>query len=229
MYVADESDDKVYTYNMPDAIDARLASLTLSGVDIGEFSPNHEEYEGAAGHGVTETTVTAEALQLRADVDIDPPDADGEADGHQVALEGLTEITVTVTSADGSRTKVYHVRVGGTRPSASCLRGATAEGFSLVVSESGSVGDLVACAESRGVTALYTLSGGEYLSYIIGAPPSVNAGFGGLFAESVPALAPLAVRSESPVEAAPGAPAPDGDAWPVCLRGAIAEGFSLTV
>ena len=32
MYVADESDDRVYSYNMPDAIDARLASLTLSGV-----------------------------------------------------------------------------------------------------------------------------------------------------------------------------------------------------
>ena len=32
MYVADESDEKAYTYNMPDAIDARLASLTLEGV-----------------------------------------------------------------------------------------------------------------------------------------------------------------------------------------------------
>ena len=31
MYVADASDGKVYTYNMPDAIDARLAALTLSG------------------------------------------------------------------------------------------------------------------------------------------------------------------------------------------------------
>ena len=39
MYVADESDDRVYSYNMPDAADARLASLTLSGVDIGEFDP----------------------------------------------------------------------------------------------------------------------------------------------------------------------------------------------
>ena len=28
MYVADESDGKVYSYNMPDAIDARLATLT---------------------------------------------------------------------------------------------------------------------------------------------------------------------------------------------------------
>ena len=110
MYVADESDDKVYTYNMPDAIDARLASLTLSGVEIGEFSPNHEVYEGVPGEGVTETTVEATTVQRRTAIAIDPPDADGnEANGHQVALEGVSEITVTVTSADGSRTKTYRV------------------------------------------------------------------------------------------------------------------------
>ena len=109
MYVADESDGKVYTYNLPDAIDARLASLTLSGVDIGEFDPKRTDYEGAVGDGVTETTVTAEALQRRTDVDIDPPDADEEVDGHQVALQGVEEITVTVTSADGSRMKTYRV------------------------------------------------------------------------------------------------------------------------
>ena len=40
----------------------------------------------------------------------DPPDADGnEANGHQVSLAGTGEITVTVTSADGTRTKVYRV------------------------------------------------------------------------------------------------------------------------
>ena len=66
MYVADESDDKVYSYNMPDAIDARLASLTLSGVDIGVFDPGTTDYEGTPGDGVTETTVTAEALQQSA-------------------------------------------------------------------------------------------------------------------------------------------------------------------
>ena len=112
MYVADASDGKVYSYNMPDGIDSRLSSLTLSGVDIGEFSPNHEEYEGAADEGVTVTTVEAEAVQRRTDVDIDPPDADEEADGYQVALEDLGEITVTVTSADGSRKKTYRVRLG---------------------------------------------------------------------------------------------------------------------
>ena len=109
MYVADESDGKVYTYNLPDAIDARLASLSLRGVEIGEFDPGRTEYEGVIAEGVTETTVTAEALQRRTKVVIDPPDADEEAEGYQVALEDLGEITVTVTSADGSRTKTYRV------------------------------------------------------------------------------------------------------------------------
>ena len=72
----------VYTYNMPDALDARLASLSLSGVEIGEFDPGTTEYEGTPAEGVTETTVEASALQRRTDVAIDPPDADGnEANG----------------------------------------------------------------------------------------------------------------------------------------------------
>ena len=110
IYVADQSDGKVYTYNMPDAIDARLASLTLSGIDIGEFDPGRTDYEGVIAEGVTETVVTAEAMQLRTDVDIKPDDIDGaDTNGHQIALDGVTEITVTVTSADGSRTKIYRV------------------------------------------------------------------------------------------------------------------------
>ena len=150
MYVADESDDRVYTYNMPDAIDARLASLTLSGVDIGEFDPGRTDYEGSVGEGVTETVVTAEAMQRRTDVAIDPPDADGDsANGHQVDLSSVSEITVTVTSQDGSRKKVYRVRFPETGwdpasdPWPHCLRGAVSEGFSLVVYEGGSVEELV--------------------------------------------------------------------------------------
>lgn len=44
MYVVDQSDDRVYTYNMPDGIDARLASLALPGIDIGEFDGNRTDY-----------------------------------------------------------------------------------------------------------------------------------------------------------------------------------------
>ena len=229
MYVADESDDKVYSYNMPDALDARLASLTLSGVDIGEFDRNRTDYEGTPDEGATQTTVTAEALQRRTDVAIDPPDANEEADGHQVALEGLNEITVSATSADESRTKVYRVRFGeeeAAGSAAACLRGAVTVGFNLVVYGGGSVEDLVACAEGRSVTALYALDGGTYISYILGAPEFVNAGFLALFADGVPALTPLTVKSEGPPS-----PAPASDGVPEfgldCLRGEIAAGFNL--
>ena len=98
MYVADASDGKVYSYNMPDAIDARLDSLTLSGVDIGEFDPGRPDYEAVVADGVTETTVEAEAAQSAATVEIAPADADEDADGHQVAVADGSEITVTVTS-----------------------------------------------------------------------------------------------------------------------------------
>ena len=231
MYVADESDDRVYSYNMPDAIDARLASLSLSGVDIGEFSPSHEEYEGAAGEGVTETTVTAEAMQRRTDVDIDPPDADEAAEGYQVALEDLGKITVTVTSADGSRTKTYRVRLGeeeAAGPVASCLRGDIAVGFSLVVYAGGSIEDLVACAEDRNVAALYALDSGAFVSYILGAPDFVNADFRALFAEGLPALTPLVARSDGPATAAAVASAVTRP-LATCLQGEIVEGFNLVL
>ena len=231
MYVADASDGKVYSYNMPDAIDARLASLSLSGVDIGEFSSSRTEYEGSAADGTTATTVAAEALQPRASVGIDPPDIDEAAEGYQVALEDLTEITVTVTSANGSRTKTYRVRLGQEEvagPAPDCLRGDVAVGFSLAVYAGGSIEDLVACVEGRNVTALYALEGGEYVSYTLGAPEFVNEDFRALFADGVPALTPLTVKSEGPATAAPAASAVTGP-WPACLQGEIVEGFNLVV
>ena len=112
MYVADDADGRVYTYNMPDAIDARLASLSLSGVDIGAFDPGRIDYEGTAAEGVTETTIEATTVQRRTSVSIEPEDAAGEAEGYQIALQDLSEITVTVTSADGTRTKTYRVVFG---------------------------------------------------------------------------------------------------------------------
>ena len=238
MYVADASDDRVYTYNMPDPIDARLASLTLSGVDIGEFDPGRTDYEAVVADGVTETTVEAGAMQPRTDVAIDPPDADGDdANGHQVALQDLGEITVTVTSQDGSRKKTYRVQFPETAwdPARDawphCLRGAVSEGFSLVVYEGGGVAELVGCAESRGIVALYVLHEGVYVSYILGAPDFVNAGFVELFPDGLPPITPLIVGSNGPPSADPFADLEDGgqQPWPECLRGAVSEGFSLVV
>ena len=231
MYVADASDDKVYSYNMPDAIDARLASLSLSGIDIGEFAPARPDYEGVVADGVTETTLEAEAAQRRATVVIEPADADEVAEGRQVALDGLDEIRVTVTSADGSRTKVYRVAIGeaGAPETAHvCLGGVVNVGFSLVVSGGGSVEDLESCAESRHVTAFYVPHEGEYVPYILGAPEFVNLPFRELFPGGLPALTPLIARSDGPPS-----PTPASDDVPQfgpdCLRGAIATGFSLVL
>ena len=235
MYVADELDGKVYSYNMPDAIDARLASLSLEGVEFGEFSPARTEYEGAAAEGVTVTVVTAEAAQPRTAVAVDPPDADPDTAGHQVALEGLEALTVTVTSQDGSRTRVYRVVLGAPQPQpqrepwAHCLKGAVADGFSLLVYEGGTVDELADCARSRGVTALYALHEGRYLAYILDAPDFVNAAFAARYPDGVPALTPLVAASKGPASEDPvGALDPPAD-WPGCLRGEVAEGFSLVL
>ena len=86
----------------------------------------------------------------------------------------------------------------------------------------------MACAESRNVTALYALDGGEYVSYILGAPEFVNEDFRALFADGVPALTPLTVKSDGPATAAPLASAVTGP-WATCLQGEIAVGFNLVV
>ena len=229
MYVVDASDGKVYSYNMPDAIDARLASLSLSGVEFGEFDPGTIDYEGAADDGVTVTTVEAAAAQDDAVLVIDPPDADEAVDGHQVALEDLGEITVTVTSADGSREKTYSVRLEEAGPSASCLRGAVNVGFSLLVSAGGSVDDLAACAEGRDVTALYVPHEGEYVPYTLGALAFVNLPFGELYPDGLPALTPLIAKSDGPPSADPAVEGDVPEFGPDCLRGSIASGFSLVL
>ena len=71
----------------------------------------------------------------------------------------------------------------------------------------------MACAESRNVTAIYTLDGDEYVSHILGAPDFVNARFCELYAGGVPALTPLTVKSDGPATAAAVAAAVEGP-WP---------------
>ena len=48
-----------------------------------------------------------------------------------------------------------------TQPWPECLRGEIAGGSVSLLYEGGSVDDLAACAQGRGVTAVYTLAGGS--------------------------------------------------------------------
>ena len=61
MYVVDEQDDKVYTYNLPDAIIALLSTLTLSDIDFGEFSAREPEHTAIVDASIVATTVEASA------------------------------------------------------------------------------------------------------------------------------------------------------------------------
>ena len=84
--------------------DATLASLSLSGIDIGTFSGAVTSYEASVEHAVETTTVTARASHSGATVSIDP--------GVEVRLaEGANEITVTVTAEDGTTKKTYRLTV----------------------------------------------------------------------------------------------------------------------
>ncbi|MYB21710.1 MAG: hypothetical protein F4Y29_04160 [Chloroflexi bacterium] len=110
LLVADAQDAKLYSYNMPDAFDARLKSLSLSSVEFGPFSPLRTEYRGTSSADFT--TVDVEAAQDDASVKIEPADTDSDAEsGHQVALSAGVRVIITVISPDGSRTRAYRVTV----------------------------------------------------------------------------------------------------------------------
>ena len=188
IYVADEQDDRLYSYNLPDAIDARLASLSLSNVEFEDFSPRRLSYTAEAQTGATMTTVAALAAQEAATVVIAPADADGDAEnGHQVALGAETQISITVTSSDGSRVKSYRLLV----EQPPCLTSLTAERLSEVGFVGGSVDDLGRCARALGVTALFSWSETSWLLYAPDAPAFLSRRFRDHFADGIPAGAAL--------------------------------------
>ncbi len=181
IFVADEQDEQIYTYNMPDAIDARLASLTLSGVEFGEFSAGRTEYAAVVDSGLAQTTVEAEAAQSKAGIEITPADADGDpSNGHQARLIDGQEITVSVTSEDGSRTLEYRVGVSH------CLSGLSETRLNSVQFVGGSVEALGDCAQSLGVDALYHYRDSAWVGLFLDAPEFLNRPFRDRFAEGVP-------------------------------------------
>ena len=112
--------------------------------------------------------------------------------------DGLPPITPLVAASDGppSADPFGDLDDGGRQPRPECLRGTVAAGFSLVVYEGGSVDELEGCARSADITALYALSEGEFVSYILGAPEFVTQPFHDLFADGLPPMTPLVARSE---------------------------------
>ena len=126
--------------------------------------------------------------------------------------DGLPSITPLIAGSNGppSADPFGDLDDGGQQPWPECLRGDIAAGFSLVVYEGGGVDELEACAQSRDVAALYALSEGEFVSYILGAPGFVTQPFRDLFADGLPLMTPLVAKSEGPPGALTRYPEPAG-------------------
>ena len=110
LYVPDHYDQKLFAYRMTFANEARLHSLELSRVPLGEtFDRANEMYMATTAAG--ETTVTATPLDPDATTVIKlngTVDADGTVD---LELGSNNVITVEVTAEDGTTKKTYTVTV----------------------------------------------------------------------------------------------------------------------
>ena len=242
MYVADESDDQRLQRTTCPALSTRVSprSRSAAWTSASSTSSNTGVRRQSLSDGVTETARSRpQAIQRRAAVVTDPPDADVRRRERPPGSPRRTSARSPSPSPrqDGSRTRTYRVQFPETAwdpardPWPHCLRGAISEGFSLVVFEGGSVEELIGCAESRDIVTLYVLHEGVFVSYILGAPGFVNAGFLELFPDGLPPIAPLVATSNGPPSADPFGDLDDGgqQPWPECLRGDIAAGFSLVV
>ena len=182
IYVADEQDDQVYSYNIPDAIQARLGALSLSALELGGFRAARLAYPVEAPVGTASTTIVASATQAAATVAIAPADADADAHGHQVRLGAETTITITVTSADGSRSRTYTI----VARRLFCLQGLSAERLSQVRFIGGSIAELAACARRLGLSAFYHYQDGSWAAHFLDAPEFLNRPFRNRFAAGLP-------------------------------------------
>ena len=116
LWVGDRFDGKLYAYALEAeeaaSADATLASLTLSGVDIGAFDAGTTGYAASVGSAVSSTTVAATPTDADATVTITDRGGSTTDGPREVSLAaGANTITATVTAADGQTTATYTVTV----------------------------------------------------------------------------------------------------------------------
>ena len=182
VFVADEQDDRIYSYNMPETLNPTLASLSLSDANLGLFSSSQMKYTAVMANGATLTTVEAVPTIEDAKVSILPGDSDADPEnGHQAKVEDGSQIKVMVTSADGSRTREYTVDLK------QCLSGLDGQSFGPVHFMGGSLSDLEACARDLSYSAIYHDLDGVWTALFFGAPEFLNQPFRNRFANGIAA------------------------------------------
>ena len=110
--LSDWSEPVTVGWLVPPSTDARLSTLSTSGVTLApSFDPQHELYRGSQDGVAALTTVTATPIDGAANVSIVPADADSNTPGHQVAINpsGETVISVNVLAEDGQTERLYWI------------------------------------------------------------------------------------------------------------------------
>ena len=112
MWVADLSTVKVFAFNMPVFNKAALRSLYLDGMEVPDFNAATTSYTWTSTDYLERVTVLATRGRPGASTSITPPDADGDAPGHEVNVADAEEvrITITITAQDGT-VKKYTVTI----------------------------------------------------------------------------------------------------------------------
>ena len=76
-WISDSDDIKVYSYNHPESTNADLKTLAVNDVEVSGFNPATTTYTLTVPDATREVTVSAEALQFKAEItSITPADAD---------------------------------------------------------------------------------------------------------------------------------------------------------
>ncbi len=112
MWVADEPDQKVYSYNMPLSENAELSTLAVNGTEVSGFNSKTIGYAVDMGE-VQQVTVSAATRQANARItSITPADADPDQDGHQVSLHRFeTRVVVVVVDQAELQLKRYTLTI----------------------------------------------------------------------------------------------------------------------
>ena len=94
----------------PPSDDARLSTLALSGIDIGNFDPATTDYTASVGNDVEQTKVTATTKDGGATYIVKLAGVE-DADGTVALAVGANAVSVEVTAEDGQTTRTYTVTV----------------------------------------------------------------------------------------------------------------------
>ena len=92
--------------------DATLSDLTLSGIELGGFASATTSYAVSVPHETATTTVAGTTANAAASIAIADPQGNTAGSSRVVSLAvWRTDITLTVTAADGMTTRTYSVAV----------------------------------------------------------------------------------------------------------------------